>query len=354
MNKKVITLNPSMDKRWDDFVMSHVNGNIYHHSAWKEVIENSFGYRAIYFALANKEDRIVGGIPFFWVKSFLTGNRLVSLSFSDYCPILYNEPEDLAFIFSVLFEKARYLNASKIEIRLREQEVNLNEYEFRLISRYKNHILHVDKPPDVILKTKIHKSIRYDIKKANNNGLQVFFATSERDLKDYYELYVLTRRHHGLPPIPYIFFRNIWNILYPKGMMSLILVNGDENPIAGILFLKFKDTLYAISNSSDRKYLDMRPNHLLWWKGIEIAYQMGMKYFDFGRTSINNIGLASFKRRWGTDEYDLMYYSFGYSKSDKVESIKGKKTAHVLFPIFKVLPFNILKIIGKLVYKHLG
>ena len=34
--------------QWDAFITQHPNGTIYHHSAWKEVIEKTYGYQPYY------------------------------------------------------------------------------------------------------------------------------------------------------------------------------------------------------------------------------------------------------------------------------------------------------------------
>ena len=58
-------------------------------------------------------------------------------------------------------------------------------------------------------------------------------------------------------------------------MVYLFLAYWQERPIAGIIFLRHNDCLYALSNSSDRRFLDKKPNHLLWWRGIQLAVEPG-------------------------------------------------------------------------------
>jgi hypothetical protein len=40
---------------WDEYVRSHPEGSVFHLTAWKEVIEQTFGHKSIYL-LATKEE----------------------------------------------------------------------------------------------------------------------------------------------------------------------------------------------------------------------------------------------------------------------------------------------------------
>ena len=86
MNIQLKFIDPEADPRWDDFVQQHPEGSIYHHSAWKKVLEETYGFDPFYVALENKtEGTFEGIVPFMLVNSWLTGKRLVSLPFTSYC-----------------------------------------------------------------------------------------------------------------------------------------------------------------------------------------------------------------------------------------------------------------------------
>ena len=76
MSTAVTMVDPMEDDRWDRFVMSHADGTIYHHSVWRELIQQTYGYVPYFLAIENTQKDILGILPLFHVKSWLTGDRL--------------------------------------------------------------------------------------------------------------------------------------------------------------------------------------------------------------------------------------------------------------------------------------
>src|ERR1700681_2929768 len=72
---------------WDTFVSNHPYGSPFHLIAWKESIEQTFGYRPLYL-LATVDDHVAGVLPLFLVKNVLTRKRLISSPFAVYGGIL--------------------------------------------------------------------------------------------------------------------------------------------------------------------------------------------------------------------------------------------------------------------------
>jgi predicted N-acyltransferase len=321
---------------------------------WKEVIQKSFGYEPMYFILEDEKNEITGGMPAFFVKSWLTGKRLVSLSFSDYCDFLVQSEEDRCVLVKAMVETAKKYGASSVDICLRSDDSRMEQLGFRKAEVYKHHVLNISESLEVIKGKRIDKNYRYDIRKAERSGITLVFGEDETDIKVYYELYVGTRKYHGLPPLPYAFFRNLWENLASSEMLWLMLAVEKSRPIAGILVVRFGNTIYALSNSSDRNYLDRRPNHLLWWKTIEIGHEKGLNYLDFGRTATDNTGLLAFKRNWGTAEYDITYFKVNQEEIRNLELRKSNFKRGFVNKVCKVLPNFALKAGSGILYKHMG
>lgn len=353
MEEKVRIIDPGDDKRWDQFAIQHPDSTIYHHSLWKKVIQETYQYEPLYIVLEDSNGHIKGGIPFFFVKSFITGNRLVSLPFSDYSEVLVHHQEDLRLLLKESMEKASELNASYIEIRTRKTHRIFPDKLFRERAYFINHFLQLDVPPEELRK-KFHKNcINRNIKKAEKSPLEVREGSVEKDMKIFFHLQSITRKKHGLPPQPYSFFKNMWKILHPQQFLQLLLVRYQGKDIAAMVFLKYKDTMYYKYGASDNRYLAHHPNHLLMWKAIEHACQEGFRFFDFGRTAPEDKGLMDFKKRWGSLELGLPYFFYphrmGISLTDR-DSLKYR----MISTASHLLPVSILKIGGRIIYKHLG
>ncbi len=76
---KVRIIDPTIEPLWDEFLSGQENSTIYHTSAWARVIKEAYGYLPRYYVLENEDGRYKAAIPFFGIKSRLSGKRLVCL-----------------------------------------------------------------------------------------------------------------------------------------------------------------------------------------------------------------------------------------------------------------------------------
>jgi len=347
-------IDPLKDQRWDDFVLNHKDSTIYHHSRWTEIIQKTYHYEPYYFILEDDNSRIKAGIPFFLIKSRITGTRLVSLPFSDFCDVLTDDKDDFKRLFDAVIKNHIDSKASYVEFSLKRQDLNFKGYNFQILDCYRNHVLELSGTLEDLM-DKFHKNcIQRNIKKALKSHITVVTGRDERDVKIFYNLYVMTRRNHGLPPQPYRFFQNIWQFLKSKGMIRILISYDENRPVAGVMILHFKDTGYYLYGGCNSNYLEHKPNHLLLWKAIEICYQKGQKYFDFGRTSVENQGLMDFKRRWGTVEYKLPYYYYSNSIRNELLVNRSTRSHNFISKVLKRMPIPLLRLGGTLIYGHIG
>ena len=350
MDNQLKIIDAKTDKRWDEFVLKHPDGIIYHHSLWGKVISETYGYEPFYIAFENKGTRQFEGIvPLMLVKSRLTGQRMISLPLTSYCPPLFPEQELKNII---QFIKNKHSSLDYIEFKyltkMKDDFSNLSEQ-----SLFTTHVLSLNSDLDELLKSFHNSSVRRRIKKAEKNNLKFRIGENEEDLKAFYKLEVKVRKKHGLPPQPYSFFKNMWRYLKPKNYMFLPLVEYNDKIVAATIMLKYKDTFYYEYSASDSNFLNLGPNQKLIWEIIKIAHQQGAKKFDFGRSSLTNKSLIEFKKRWGTREQLLHYYYF--PKVNKIYTDNSDKILHKLVSFTnRHLPLHLLKLEGKLIYHHLG
>ena len=103
-------IDPITDPRWDKFVENHPFGWICHLSGWKQVLEKSFKHmKGYYFALLDNSGNIQAALPIFEVKSWLTGNRLVSIPFATLCDPLISKSEEMAILLEAVLEYSEEL-----------------------------------------------------------------------------------------------------------------------------------------------------------------------------------------------------------------------------------------------------
>jgi CelD/BcsL family acetyltransferase involved in cellulose biosynthesis len=166
-------------------------------------------------------------------------------------------------------------------------------------------------------------------------------------------LNVETRRKLGVLPQPFRFFEAIHRNLFIPGRGFLLVAEVEEQMVAGVLYLVFQDTLTYKFNASSAAHLNLYPNYLLVWKGMEIALEKDCKYFDFGRSEPENAGLRLFKSQWASAESVLPYYYFpAVTGASGVSADSLKRKAMALFTRF--VPEPILKLAGSVLYRHMA
>src|SRR5215470_1883180 len=74
----VIDLDPE-DPRWGDFVTGHPGALPYHHPAWSQVLQQTFGYRLAALGCTDATGRLTGVLPLVEKKSLLAKTHLASL-----------------------------------------------------------------------------------------------------------------------------------------------------------------------------------------------------------------------------------------------------------------------------------
>ena len=354
MNNGVKIIDPVTDARWDAYIARADGGSVFHHSAWKRVIEKTYRARPLYLAACNGAGDIGCGMPFFLTSGMLTGKALVSLPFSDYCDVLTHDAGEFRALWESALDWGREKGARYVEIRARDRAgIDFAPYALEKSRTYLNHFLEIRNDVEFMEKKVIEKSYKYDIRQAVKNGVTVKAAESEPEMRRYYGLYLMTRKRHGLPPTPYAFFRNVWEVLSPAKMVHLFLAYWQGRPIAGIIFLRHNGCLYALSASSDGAFLDKKPNHLLWWRGIQLAFELGLTGFDFGRTSPDNKGLRFFKTRWGAGEIGINHYRFAMGGGNGGSGRSRALLEKALPRFLKVLPSGVLKLIGNITYRYM-
>src|SRR6202451_3625539 len=113
----VSEIDPLSDSRWEALVKDHPQASVFHSTNWLRALKTAYGYDPLVVTTSSPGATLTNGIVFCRVKSWLTGQRLVSLPFSDHCEPLVNNPNELR---DLLFHMLRHEEAGEwkyIEIR---------------------------------------------------------------------------------------------------------------------------------------------------------------------------------------------------------------------------------------------
>jgi hypothetical protein len=293
------------------------------------------------------------GAVFCRVESGLTGRRLVSLPFSDHCDLLVSKPEELEIFAEGLERERERENWRYIEIR----PLHATEITNGLGQSSATYVFHqLDLEPDLeTLLANCHRSsTQRKIQRAEREGLVYAEGSDKTFLDGFYRLLVLTRRRHHLPPQPKNWYENLMKNFGTDLKIRLALK--DKRPVAGMLTVRYKDTMVYKNGGSDSRFHNLGAMHLLYWHSIQDAKTLGLRTFDLGRTDAEQLGLIRFKSRWGAKQSALTYTRFastGESRHVFDQHGTGWKM-RMLRHAFGVTPRGLLPTIGSFLYKHAG
>ena len=349
-------IDPTNDPRWDEFVNHHPLGWICHLSGWGRVLEQSFKHiKGHYLAIPDEKGTgIRSALPLFEVRSWLTGDRLVSIPFATLCDPLISSSEDFETLMDATLELAGALNISRIQIRARAADELIQDERLSSMRFYQHHYLSLEPDPEKLLKTFHRTCIRQKITRAGKSNLTLRRAETKADLFEFYRVFFATQKRLGLPPLPYGFFLALWDTFGQTGNVVVLLAEKEGQVIAGIILFIFRDRASLEVAAWDEVYQSVCPNHFLYWEAIKHAREKGCSIFDFGRTSPNNHGLMKFKQYWGTQVVDLPEYRYPAQTGEKTTNPDESIRYRLIRALCHRAPERAYEHLGRFCYRHLG
>lgn len=344
----VYELNPLDDPRWPRFLDRHPDSSVFHSPGWLEALRRTYGYEAVVYTTTPPERELSSGLVFCRIESWLSGGRLVSVPFSDHCQPL-GEGQSVAEVMQWLNTSRSGKHWKYVEIRPRHCDADSCGSDLARSGSFSLQIL--DLRPDLhALFGNFHKScVQRKIHRAEREGLTCQEGRAEPQLAQFYELFLLTRRRHHLPPQPLAWFRNVIGCLGDRVLIRI--ASKDGQPLAGMITMQFKDVLVYKYGCSDSRFNNLGGNSLLFWRAIQDAKRAGNLTFDMGRSETDNPGLVSFKENWGAISVPLDYYRLpARQPSPLISGWRGR----VAKSVFSMMPDSVLSATGRLLYRHIG
>lgn len=348
---KLYQIDPTHDPRWQEFVQKHPRASVFHTVGWLSALRKTYDYEPVVFTTSSPIEELKNGLVFCRVKSWLTGHRLVSLPFADHCEPLCDSLEELSFIVRYLQSALNHQDWKYVEIRPINGSFGqiADRTGFLPSARYFLHNIDVRPDLDQIFQSLDKDCVRRRIQRAERADLAERRGASDDLLNAFYNLFIITRSRHELPPTPYAWFRNL--IRYQGDALEIRIAYQGESAIAAILTLRFSDVLYYKYGCSDPRFNKLGAMPWLLWRAISAAKLNGAAKFDMGRTDEGNSGLLAFKDHWVRSHERLTYWRFpGVPFLDVAHGRKLKIAKRV----FSLMPHRLLVLTGKILYRHVG
>lgn len=339
-------LNPLEVPDWENQILTFPDSSIFHSAAWTGVLVDTYDYRPCY-VVSREKDKIRGVIPVLEVTSPLTGKRGVSLPFTDACPPLVRDNETFSVLLNYLLAFGKQRGWKYLELRGEDSFVDESPPKVQ----YYRHRLSLKGKGDKNFGA-LHENHRRNVRRAEKEGVGVEIVHSEIAVQEFRRLNTLTRRRHGLPPQPSPFFDELYRWIISRGLGFVALADYQGKKVAGAIFLTFGDRVVYKYGASEPIAKNLGANHLVMWKAICFLSGQGYQELDFGRTDFGQEGLRRFKTGWGAEESRITYRRYDF-KSGTFQGFPERK-ANFSEKVMSRLPYPLLTLIGRLVYRHFG
>ena len=339
-------INPIDFPRWNESLRSLPDHSFFHTSSWAEVLHRSYGYKPLYFTL-RRGGVLSALLPFMDINSVLTGKRGVSLPFTDYCEPVVSDAAQFPEMLAAVTAFGKKQNWKSLEFRGGETFFPNDEPS----EWHYGHTLDLTEGPRKLF-AGLRDSNRRNINNAEKEKIEVAISVSPDALKAFRRLNALTRRDHGLPPQPRLFFQCVYDHILSQGIGFIVLASFRGTAIAANVYFTFGDRIIYKYGASDRACQHLRANNLVMWTAIKWGCDHGYRTLCFGRTEPGNEGLRRFKAGWGAREHLIKYYRYNLRKCTfiKAPGITNPLTRK----IFSKLPIPALNMLGSILYRHAG
>jgi len=347
-NTVIYTIDPLRDARWAELTARHPQASVFHTSGWLRALQTTYGYEPVAFTTSPQSQELKNALLFCVVRSWLTGDRLVSLPFSDHCEPLVEDAEQ----FRSLCAHAESLRVRKgykyVEMRSANSCLEFDK-DFVRANTYTLHRVDLRPSLDALHKGFHKDCIQRKISRAERESLTYEAGRSPLLLQQFYGLLQLTRSRHHLPPQPFEWFQNLLACMGQD--VSIRIASTGSRAIAGIMTLVHGKTMVYKYGGSDAQFSHLGATPMLFWRAIQDAKDAGMEELDLGRSDLDNPGLITFKERWSAVSSTLTTWRApAATVSSSFEQIKGWMTKEG----FARLPDSALTLAGRLFYRHIG
>jgi Acetyltransferase (GNAT) domain len=358
----VVDLGPE-EPRWGDFVAGQPDALPYHHPAWSQVLQETFGYRLAALGCTDVTGRLTGVLPLVEKKSLLAGVHLSSLPNTPVAGPLAIDRASLGALLSGAAARVDHSAASWLQLKVEGPALDGLTGGFSGGTWLPSYVLDLPGDPQSLRlggsrhNSRRNAAVRRNVSKAARQGVAVREASSFSDVRRWYRLYLVTMRAHGSPPRPLRLFEVIWDILTPLGMARWLLAErssgGPAQLLAGSLFLAHNGVVFFAFHGHDPTQLEFRPNDAIHWSAITEACQAGRRRYDFGEVSRGNEGLARFKEKWGAVPVDLYRYHYPRQREAERGVLASGPFRRSAESAWRRLPLPVTAALGGLIYGRL-
>ncbi len=349
MNIQAVTTKNETD--YKSVLDSSSNSTFFHSLAYRDQIESLTGATSKYY-IGYTDHEPTGILPLFVTQNDEHGNILNSLPFygSHGGAIIQDSVNDLEShrLKGELLSKAEdvaekenctfstIINTPYEEESVYQRALNYDYTDVRI-----GQIKYLpESNEEETLLYDVEKRCRTAIRKAEKEGVTVFDATSDDQVR---ERLISEHQNHmesiGGKAKPEEFFRNLEHFYEPREEFKIYAAEY-EGEIAGLLLLfYFQDTIEYFTPVTIPEYRDIYPMNYLIYEAMCDGIDEGYQRWNFGGTWTTQDGVYKFKKSFQPREQEYHYYINQHEEAENLLSL-SKEQIDQEYPWFYVVPYD--------------
>lgn len=294
------------EERWQPFVDSHPQGNIFHTPAMQAVFARTRGCEPLLRAVVADDGRVLALLTAVGVR--LAGGPLARLTSRAvaYGGLLCAAGEEGQEALAALLRGHNHTSARRFlftELRHRSNAAAQREtlaacgYEHE---QELNFLIDLARPAEAIWEG-LNRTARKNVRRAERDGLIVQEVTTEEELADFYALLRQVYADAQVPLADVSLFRTAFDLLRPRGLARFVLARSPQGVAGARVVLLYKGVIFDWYAGADRELRDSRPNDFLVWHTLQWGAAHGYHTFDFGGAGHPDVpyGVRDFKAKFG-------------------------------------------------------
>lgn len=323
---------------WNQFVATN-DGPVFARWEWGDLCE-AYGHDVVRLGVSS-DGELRGVLPLVHIDSYLFGEKLVSMPYSEYGSLVLADGADPG-VRELLLQRTGELADERgvdfVSLRGRELE---DAPEFSPKQRFVTFEISLADEPEENWQ-RLASSRRGHVRNGRDEDLTVRPASSLEDLRRYYDLYLENMQQFGTPPHSFAFFRRIWSEL--GDVLHVDLAEHGGRLVNGQIVFRFADRCFHWGAVSDHDYRDLQGGSLLLWNSIEQACLDGYETYTLGRTR-EGTGVYSYKKSWGGQKVWLDDYHYFPNERRALPHPDGGKY-DLAKEAWQKLPLRVTELVG--------
>ena len=343
---KIVKYSADIQPAWDE--LAGRCGTVFHTTAFRRVLLDSFGYNCCYHAVIDEKDRLRALLPLIKGRNLAMEMAAIGLPFVNYIDVCATDEMAKKFLIDSIPMLRKNNSLGYVELRLKELVPQVANWQ--RTDGHVTFVLPLEQDEEHVLSLST-RSNRNHVRKVYRNNC---FASSldQCYLKDFYNIYVRRMKQLGSPSPGIKFFESLFKN-FPNDAYLLSVIDCFTNNVIGgmVLLSGLSDrTLFYLYGANLIEYNKQYLNNFMYWEAVKLGFELNMIALDLGRSQIGS-GTYKFKSQWGAIPQPLYYRSCQETMGKAWQA--DKEQLKIFIDLWKVIPAAITDVVGRKIIKYL-